>query len=73
GLAEKYGKMPSQITLRWVIQNKVSPVVKSSDPQRMRQNLEIFDFELDEDDMNLMDSLNQNKSSAGMPKGTDYE
>lgn len=73
GLAEKYGKMPSQITLRWVIQNKVSPVVKSSDPQRMRKNLEIFDFELDEDDMNLMESLNQNKSSAGMPKGTDYE
>lgn len=46
-LAEKYGKSPAQICLRFCLQNNVLPLPKSSAPERMRDNLDIFDFELD--------------------------
>jgi 2,5-diketo-D-gluconate reductase A len=50
-LGEKYGKSPAQIVLRWHIQlgNIVFP--KSATPARIRENIEVFDFELGDDDM----------------------
>lgn len=71
-LAEKYKKTPAQITLRWIIQRDLCPLVKSSAPMRMRENLEVFDFHLWDQDMAILDSLNQNKSSTGIPTGADY-
>jgi 2,5-diketo-D-gluconate reductase A len=50
-LAEKYGKSPAQIVLRWHVQldNIVFP--KSVTPSRIQENIEVFDFEIDPDDM----------------------
>jgi 2,5-diketo-D-gluconate reductase A len=58
GLAEKYGKTPAQVVLRWHVQlgNIVFP--KSSRPERMRENIDVFDFELADDDVAAITGLN---------------
>ena len=50
-LAKKYGKSPAQICLRFCLQNNVLPLPKSSAPERMKANLDIFDFELEQEDI----------------------
>ena len=50
-LADEHGRSPAQIILRWHIQRGMSPVVKSSNPNRLRDNLSIFDFELSDENM----------------------
>ncbi|MDP4090708.1 MAG: aldo/keto reductase [Bacillota bacterium] len=56
-LAGKYGKSVSQLVLRWDIQMGVVTIPKSITPERIRENYEIFDFELSEDDMETLSSL----------------
>ena len=50
-IAEKYGKTPAQITLRWNVQQGVIVIPKSVHKERMRENLNIWDFKLEEADM----------------------
>jgi 2,5-diketo-D-gluconate reductase A len=66
-LAEKYAKSPAQVVLRWHIQlgNIVFP--KSSNPERIRRNIEIFDFELAEEDMAAIDDLNADRRRGPDP------
>lgn len=66
-LASKYGKSPAQIVLRWDIQNGVVIIPKSVTENRIRENANIFDFELSSEDMALIDGLNQNKRFGGDP------
>lgn len=63
GLAEKYGKNPGQIILRFEVQEGVITLPKSTNPERIRTNLDIFDFTLPEDEMNEMRSLDIGKGS----------
>ena len=63
GLAEKYGKNPGQIILRFEVQEGVITLPKSTNPQRIKTNLDIFDFTLTEDEMNEMRSLDTGKGS----------
>lgn len=59
-IARKHGKTVSQICLRWNIQKDIIPIPKSSTVDRMKENLDVFDFELGEEDMNsinLLDTL----------------
>lgn len=57
GLAEKYGKSIAQIALRWEIQKEVVPLPKSVTEQRIRENIEIFDFAITKEDMNVIDNI----------------
>lgn len=50
-LAEKHGKTPGQLVLRWHVQNGIVTIPKTSNPDRMRENLDIFDFALDPQDL----------------------
>ncbi|MBQ7103024.1 MAG: aldo/keto reductase [Anaerotignum sp.] len=50
-MAKKYGKAPAQICLRFCLQNNILPLPKSSSPERMKQNLEIFDFDMELEDI----------------------
>lgn len=50
-LAEKHGKTPAQLVLRWHVQNGIVTVPKTANPERMRENLDIFDFALDAQDL----------------------
>lgn len=56
-LAEKHGKTAAQVTLRWHVQNGIVVIPKSVTPARIKENIDIFDFELDADAMRQIDAL----------------
>ncbi|MGP4015118.1 aldo/keto reductase [Saccharopolyspora sp. 5N708] len=56
-LAEKYGKTAAQIVLRWHIQLGNVTIPKSATPSRIKENIEVFDFELAEDDVAAITAL----------------
>ena len=56
-LGKKYGKTPAQVVLRWDIQSGIVTIPKSANPERMAENLDIFDFELDSSEMSALDQL----------------
>lgn len=58
-LAQKYQVSVAQICLRFALQNEILPLPKASAPERMRQNLDVFDFELSQEDMHRLLSLPQ--------------
>lgn len=66
-LAEKYGKSAAQIVLRWDLQNGVIVIPKSVKEHRIRENADIFDFELSAEDMASIDELNENKRFGPHP------
>lgn len=57
GLAEKYGKTPAQIVLRWHIELGLVPIPKSANPTRIAQNIDIFDFSLTSDEVQAISAL----------------
>ena len=57
-----HGKSAAQVVLRWLTQRGIVPLVKSSNSQRMKENLDIFDFELTNDEMEQLKTLDENKS-----------
>ena len=60
-IADRVGKTSAQVVLRWGIQRGTSVVPKSSRVERMKENLDIFDFELSAEDMRSISVLNQNR------------
>ena len=56
-LAEKYGRSIAQICIRWSLQRGYLPLPKSVTPERIRENLQVFDFELAEEDVQLIADL----------------
>lgn len=58
--AEKYGKSVAQICLRFLVQKEIIPLVKSSSMERMKQNQDIFDFEITREDMHIINNMPQN-------------
>ena len=56
-LSEKYGKSIAQIAIRWSIQRGYLPIPKSADPKRMMENLDVFNFTLDAQDMEYLAGL----------------
>ncbi|MFA7191927.1 MAG: aldo/keto reductase [Candidatus Paceibacterota bacterium] len=59
-IAKKHGKTKTQILIRWAIEHGVIPLPKSVHIERIKENLNVFDFSLDVEDMNLLDSMNIN-------------
>jgi 2,5-diketo-D-gluconate reductase A len=66
-LAVKYGKTPAQVVLRWHVQlgNIVFP--KSMKPERMRENIDVFDFDLSNDDMDAVAALDRHERTGPDP------
>lgn len=56
-LSEKYGKSVAQICIRWSLQNEWLPLPKSVTPDRIAENINVFDFELSEEDTELIAGL----------------
>ena len=56
-LSEKYNKTPAQVTLRWVIQQQSVAIPKSAKKRRLKENIDIYDFEIDDKDMDRIHSL----------------
>jgi diketogulonate reductase-like aldo/keto reductase len=59
-LAEKYNKTPAQIILRWAVQQGISTIPKSSNANRIKENFNIFDFDISSDDIHQMNHWNEN-------------
>ncbi|MCH4164441.1 MAG: aldo/keto reductase [Lentilactobacillus diolivorans] len=56
-IGDKYGKTPSQVALRWLLQRHVVAIPKSTHENRLIQNLDVFDFQLSADDMKEIATL----------------
>jgi methylglyoxal/glyoxal reductase len=72
GLAEKHGKSIAQIVLRWHLQNGIIVIPKSTKPHRIEENADLFDFDLSQQDMELIDSLNENLRVGPDPDNFDF-
>lgn len=59
-MADKYGKCVAQICLRFLLQKGIMPLVKASTKERMRQNMDVFDFELAAEDLSILECMPQN-------------
>ena len=56
-LSEKYNKTPAQVTLRWLIQQQSVAIPKTAKLERLKENIDIYDFEIDDQDMTRIHSL----------------
>jgi len=66
-LGKKHKKSPAQVILRWHHQNGVLAIPKSVTPSRIRENIDIFDFELSDEDMKKIDAHNENRRLSADP------
>ena len=61
GLAQDYDRTPAQICLKWSLQRGCAVIPKSNNPERIAENLNVFDFEMSRRDMERISNLNKNR------------
>jgi diketogulonate reductase-like aldo/keto reductase len=71
-LAVKYKRTVAQLVLRWDLQHEIVTIPKSAREVRIRENADVFNFELSDDDMAAIDSLNQDKRFGADPDNFDF-
>lgn len=62
-IGDKYGKTVAQVILRWHLQRGIVVIPKSTHLERMKENFNVFDFELAQEDMDVISKLDKNESS----------
>lgn len=68
-IAEKYGKSIVQIVLRWLVQQGISVIPKTCTESHLKENIELFDFQLTQEEMAIIDSLDQERFLNYNPYG----
>ncbi|MFC0189633.1 aldo/keto reductase [Fictibacillus aquaticus] len=71
-IADKHDKTTAQVVLRWNVQSGIVTIPKSVNESRIRENADIFDFELSAEDMLAIDGLNENKRNGADPDNFDF-
>ena len=71
-LSEKYDRSIAQICIRWGLQRGYLPLPKSITPSRIEENLRVFDFEIDEDDMNYIAGIDAGVRNASNPDAVPF-
>jgi diketogulonate reductase-like aldo/keto reductase len=71
-LAKKYGKTTAQIVLRWHIQLGLVAIPKSANPERIRENINIFDFELSQPEMDSISALDKGVRVGADPETANF-
>ncbi|TKD71397.1 aldo/keto reductase [Pseudalkalibacillus hwajinpoensis] len=71
-IGEQHGKSTAQVIIRWDLEHEVVTIPKSSNPERIKQNFDVFDFELTKDDIRAIDELNQNERMGPDPDNFDF-
>ncbi|ASY66970.1 oxidoreductase of aldo/keto reductase family, subgroup 1 (plasmid) [Sinorhizobium sojae CCBAU 05684] len=64
-VAAKYNKSPAQVLIRWNLRRATVPIPKANQPQHLEENIDVFDFEISEGDMEILNGLNERYSSLG--------
>jgi 2,5-diketo-D-gluconate reductase A len=64
-IGRKYGKTSAQVILRWHLEHGLIAIPKSVTPSRVRENMDVFDFKLDADDMRILDALDDRSGRIG--------
>ncbi len=70
-LAGKYSKTNGQIMLRWAIQHGTVPLPKASSPEHIKENIDVFNFEISAGDMETLNNLSDGNRTAWNPTNTD--
>ncbi|WP_394173771.1 aldo/keto reductase [Guptibacillus hwajinpoensis] len=71
-IADQHGKSTAQVIIRWDLEHEVVTIPKSSNPERIKQNFDVFDFELTKDNIRAIDELNQNERMGPDPDHFDF-
>ncbi|XP_056373654.1 aldo-keto reductase family 1 member C3-like isoform X2 [Hyla sarda] len=71
-IADKLGRTPAQVAMRYLLQRGIVVLAKSFTPARIKQNLQVLDFQLSEEDMTSLDGLNKNLRYDSMPMWKDH-
>lgn len=71
-IGDRYDKSPAQVVLRWHLQNKLIVIPKSVSPDRIAQNIDVFDFELNDNDIALIDQLNSDTRVGSNPETANF-
>lgn len=71
-IGAKYGKSSAQVCVRWALQHDVLPLPKSVHEDRMKSNIDVFDFVLTDDDMQVIDGLRGIGGSCADPDAVDF-
>jgi diketogulonate reductase-like aldo/keto reductase len=66
-IAQRHDKTTAQVVLRWHLQHGISAIPKSVRPERIEENFDVFDFELNADDMTAIDALDTGERSGPDP------
>lgn len=72
GIGDKYDKSTAQVCIRWVLQHGVLPLPKTVNPERMAENADVFDFELTEEEMQVIDQLENLGGQCALPDEVDF-
>ncbi|MHA8110541.1 aldo/keto reductase [Lactobacillaceae bacterium Melli_B4] len=67
-IADVHGKSNAQVILRWHLQRGVAIIPKSKNPDRIKENADIYDFELSDSEMKTIDALNKNERTGDDPE-----
>jgi methylglyoxal/glyoxal reductase len=70
--SDRHGKTPAQVILRWHLQHEIIPIPKSVTPSRLRENAEVFDFKLSQQEMAEIDGLNKDQRFGADPDHIDF-
>jgi 2,5-diketo-D-gluconate reductase A len=70
GVAAKHGKAPAQTVIRWHLDSGLIVIPKSVRPERLKENIGVFDFRLDDDDMRRMRGLDKADGRMGPDPAT---
>lgn len=68
----KYGKSAAQVVIRWHIQRGIIVLPKSTHAERIKQNFEVFDFNLSVDDMTAISAINTGKRNGADPDNFNF-
>ncbi len=67
GIAQAHGKSPAQVMLRWGLQQGRQVIPKSVNPERIAENIDVFDFELTGDELAAIDALDTGRRGGPAP------
>ena len=67
-IAQKYDKTPAQVLLRFLMQKNIAVIPRSTRPEHIKENIDLFDFELTSSEMMQLDALDKNEPLIGKPE-----